>query len=169
MANLFSAGCGNRIKGNGHKLEHRKFWTNMRRIFFTARVTEHWNGMPREVVDSPSPEIFKTLLDTCLYSLLQEACFVGGLGSMNSGGSFQPLQFCDSVIMLFHLSYSLLCWSSPIKQTQHKEKALLPAVYILLQQPSQHNFTLFCKDLWHFVLLHFCLFVCWLLLLLFFF
>jgi len=48
-----------------------KFRLNMRKNFFPLRVTEHWNRLPREVVESPSPEIFKTRLDKVLYSLLQ--------------------------------------------------------------------------------------------------
>ena len=70
MANFFSVVCGDRTRGNGHRMEHRKFRTNMRKNFFTVRVTEHWNRLPREVVESPSLEIFKVHLDTYLGSLL---------------------------------------------------------------------------------------------------
>jgi len=38
-------------------------------------VTEHWNRLPREVVDSLSLKIFRTCLDAYLCSLLQGACF----------------------------------------------------------------------------------------------
>jgi len=42
----------------------------MRKNFFTVKVTEHWNRLPREVVESPSLEIFKAHLDAYLGSLL---------------------------------------------------------------------------------------------------
>ncbi|KFQ87417.1 hypothetical protein N337_13447, partial [Phoenicopterus ruber ruber] len=54
---------------NGHKLEHGKFCLNMRKNFFTVRVTEPWHRLPREGVGSPSLEIFKPGLDAVLCSL----------------------------------------------------------------------------------------------------
>ncbi|KGL75188.1 hypothetical protein N309_06938, partial [Tinamus guttatus] len=51
---------------NGQKLKDQKFHLNLRKTFLTVRVTEHWNRLPREVVESPSLKIFKTRLDAVL-------------------------------------------------------------------------------------------------------
>jgi len=98
MANLFSVVCGNKQRGNGHKLEHRRFCNDMRKNFFTGRVMEHWNRLSRETVDSPCLKIFNTpWMPTCA-TWSRELALAGALDLMISRGLFQPLQFCDSVI-----------------------------------------------------------------------
>jgi len=69
-ARLFSVVPSNRTRGNGHKLKPGKFCLNRSKNFFPLRVTEPWHRLPREFVDSPSLEIFKTRLDKVLCSLL---------------------------------------------------------------------------------------------------
>ena len=42
----------------------------MRKKFFTVRVVRHWNRLPRESVDVPCLEAFKTRLDGTVSNLV---------------------------------------------------------------------------------------------------
>lgn len=67
---LFSEVPSERMQASWQKLEHKKFHLKMRKTFFSLRVARHQNRLPRDVVESPSLQVLKTLLDTILCGLL---------------------------------------------------------------------------------------------------
>ncbi|KFP34477.1 hypothetical protein N325_02880, partial [Colius striatus] len=67
---LFSIVDSKRTRGNGMKLEHKKFHLNIKENYFTMRVMEQRHRLPRGVVESPSLEVFKTHLDIFLCDLI---------------------------------------------------------------------------------------------------
>jgi len=58
------------MRSNVFKVREGRFRLDISTKFFMIRMLKHWDGLPREVMEVPSPETFKTRLDWALSNLI---------------------------------------------------------------------------------------------------
>ena len=68
MEKYFTIDTSNITKNNGYKIVGKRFQTNEAKHFFFNRVVNVWNGLPSNVIDCSTTEIFKKV---SMYTWLQ--------------------------------------------------------------------------------------------------
>ncbi len=68
-AEFFEAPAKRGLRGHDYKLRHRSFRLLRRKAAFSVRLPISWNKLPMEIINSPTLDTFKRLLDSAWFTL----------------------------------------------------------------------------------------------------
>ena len=75
-----------RMRSYGFKLHQGRFRSDIRKKIFSKTAVRQWHRLPREVVESPSLEVFKNRVDVALMDVVSGH---GGVGWSWAWGSWR--------------------------------------------------------------------------------
>lgn len=100
---FFTEMCGSRMRSNGYEMKQDSEWIS-ENSFFMVRTVEYWKSLPREVVLSPSWDVFKMKLNKALSYLIcchSWTCCEQDVGLKPAYGPFQPQLFHDLLFYVY--------------------------------------------------------------------